>query len=70
MRQTHFFTTEQCETENHQSCSENYEGMGIIAKCVCHCHNKDNLASDKARQAPQTPLGRQTNLEEFGDSIV
>ncbi|HEY7110065.1 MAG TPA: hypothetical protein VH415_11580 [Nitrososphaeraceae archaeon] len=69
MPQLHFFTTEECEIKDHANCRENYEGIGIKAKCVCNCHKKienRKLSTGLKRTAEQ---GGQSKLRTFGESI-
>lgn len=66
MPQQHFFTTEQCEKNNHDECAGAYSGMGLIANCICSCHEeKERLLTPQSKAAER---GRQSKLEEFGES--
>lgn len=65
LKQTYFFTTNQCEAGDHQSCNGSYEGKGIVAKCVCNCHTeKEKLLTPKSKGAEQEGKSK---LEEFGE---
>jgi len=59
------FTSKQCKQDQHQKCSNNWNGLGFEIICRCVCHNKKYTVLERSGKSSNTTTHHILSLEEI-----